>query len=208
VVYLVLNTQDGTTSIEDADGSYTEADMDMELGYWVGLVDIDGDGHADLAIGDAADERGGSEAGAILVVPGSSVGHYLVEDAVEWVLAGSVGDGVGLAAGIGDADGDGAEDMLVGVTSSRENLGGFYVVRTPAAGVTTLAVETPWFAGPETWDCVSSWYGCGLAYSAETLGGGHDLTGDGLEDWAVAAPYAEWESSSDGAILIWSGAEL
>ncbi len=83
--------------------------------------DLDGDGAAELYIGDSGDDTAASNAGAVWMftpTAGSS-GAWTSADAsaVFWGAAADDELGSGLAGG-GDADGDGNDDLLVGATGS------------------------------------------------------------------------------------------
>lgn len=90
------------------------------FGYWLrGGGDVDGDGLGELIVGAPLDDSGGADAGAVWLLYGplgadSSGGPSLSSDAAR--LSGlSAGDAAGYqAAGAGDLDGDGLDDVAVG----------------------------------------------------------------------------------------------
>ncbi len=78
-----------------------------------GAGDVDGDGHDDFLVGSRwADPGGLEDAGSVLVYSGATGGLLLRLDGTR------VKERLGLAAGVGDASGDGVDDLVVGVLSS------------------------------------------------------------------------------------------
>ncbi len=105
---------------EDVDGADLHllgADGGDELGASVaGALDLEGDGLTDLAIGAPAYDAGGSGAGAVWLLSGSSSGSLTLGDGEGVLILGADnGEALGTAAaGLGDTDGDGWEDLAVG----------------------------------------------------------------------------------------------
>lgn len=98
--------------------------------------DIDGDGRADLVLGaPGADDQGGSS-GAALVVSGSPDGAGAHERVIDPDGQGS--DNLGWAvAGVGDVNGDGAPDLVIGAVGVAHEQGVVYLVPgVPAAADT------------------------------------------------------------------------
>lgn len=73
------------------------------------LDDIDGDGHAEIVVGAADDDDAGTNAGAVYVKSGRT------GETLRKIRGAFPGDGFGVSvASLGDVDGDGRSDMVVG----------------------------------------------------------------------------------------------
>lgn len=78
--------------------------------------DINGDGNVDVAIGATGADDGGSESGAIYLIYGPITAATDLSTADAVIAGESAGDAAGnRIRGIGDFDGDGADDFAVGV---------------------------------------------------------------------------------------------
>lgn len=156
--------------------------------------DFDGDGIDDLAIGVPGETvRGRAGAGAVQVLYGTPR-RLGAADSELWTQARRgvttrvrAGDGFGTALTSGDFDGDGRDDLAVGVPGER--VGG----REDAGMVQVLA------GGPGGLEPAGAWRQTrrggldGLRQAragvGTTLAAG-DLTGDGIDDLAIGAPAA------------------
>jgi hypothetical protein len=173
--------------------------------------DFDGDGFADLAIGVPAESFGGTlAAGAVQVLYGTAAGISAAGDQV-WDQnkpnikdARESQDQFGAALAWGDFDGDGFDDLAVGVPF--EN-----VDRHPLAGAVNVLYGSGAglsSAGNQFWSQNSA----GVPDAAEeddsfgtSLAAG-DFDDDGFDDLAVGAPFESFGGKSDaGAVHVLYG---
>jgi hypothetical protein len=155
--------------------------------------DFNDDGRDDLAVGVYHDDVEGAEnAGAAHVFYGTAAGLTAVGDQL-WSqgTAGIEGDpepfdGFGTALTVGDFDGDGRDDLAVGVpfeeVGSLRNAGAVNVIYGAAAGL-AVADDQIWYQDVGTVADASE----DDDYFAETLAAG-DFDGDGVDDLAIGVP--------------------
>ena len=79
---------------------------------WAGF---NGDGLDDLLIGGAADSTVAAESGAAWLILGGLSGARAMADADASFWGGSAGDQTGYAVEMGDMNGDGLDDLIMGV---------------------------------------------------------------------------------------------
>jgi hypothetical protein len=130
-------------------------------------------------------------------VPGDSVGTHSLGDATLVVLGDAAAQNVGISvAGAGDIDGDGLDDVLLGVPSDQTagtQAGAAFLVYGGTAGSIDVSEAGITMIGPAAFDQV----GWGL--------GAGDVDGDGLRDLLVGGSNAD---GGDGAVYIVLGADL
>jgi hypothetical protein len=202
-------------TLTSADSVITGASTTDGLGHaFTGLGDLNGDGAIDLLVSaNSADPDGdGGREGASYLIYGpvtDILGTFSAADADVIYRGESTSDLAGTAiASLGDVDDDGVNDF--GVTAStysptsKSKAGTLYIVSgatTPTAGDVTLDdTTTRQFYGGKAFD----YLGGGLA-------GLGDINGDGVDDLAVGATFAEVNSfsSASGAVYIfYGGADL
>jgi hypothetical protein len=184
---------------DDCDGSFDNCPVDLDsadlivwgvdLGTSVGgsiaVGDVDADGTGDLVLG--APALGGAFSGAVFVVFGPVSGSTTVDDAIAF-SSGITSTDLGADVDAGDADGDGAEDLLLGSPSSDSA----YVYFGPIT------------ADRDIGDADASLVGATGDVTATFVQIAQDVDGDGVSDLLVGAPRAG--SSFEGTVYVTSGA--
>ncbi len=178
----------GDTGLYSADASWVGTALAEYTSLELGLVpDMDGDGYDEIAIGAYSNYEMGSDAGIQYLVYGEAAASWGLDVSLStadaWWLGEDENDRVGRAvAGLGDVDGDGLGDMLIGGcwNSSVHYKGGeAYLIlgsTTRESGEASIAAADASFTGSAESD-----------YLGRSVGAGGDLDGDGLADLAVGA---------------------
>ncbi|MEC7987800.1 MAG: MopE-related protein [Myxococcota bacterium] len=198
---------------QNCDGDSTHQSIDYVLegvthdvqgthfGRYLTGGDFNGDGVVDLFVGLPYHDQDASlsdETGKVIWIDGTQDFDFadIGEGDGYWTGA-AEGDRLGDSlAFIGDMDGDGASDALIGVKRSESGAGTVYLVNasTPSGSVE----DAVWHWQPER---VNSHFGHGL----DTAG---DLDGDGLPDALASAPYYDSPRKNCGAIVALLGADI
>lgn len=165
-----------------------------------GAGDVDGDGYDDVLIG-AGNDLDNPDGAAFLVLgseapvsmPLSSAdATFTAETAEQW--AGSD------VAGVGDVDGDGFDDMLVGAALDAEEVGAAYLILGgPGLASIGLGSADVKFTGAAT----GSWFGAGVSGAGDVNADGHaDLL---ISAWGYYNPYAGQTRKTAGSYLFLGG---
>ena len=194
----------GEISLADADVKFTGEAAGDAAGFAVtGAGDVNGDGIGDLLIGAPNhDSSSFSDVGAAyLVFGGTSLSDMGLGSANAifdgYSSNGTLGDGL---AGVGDVNGDGYDDILIGATGNNSTRGSTYLLLGPETGTRTLN---------------SSTYGDGITNgqtSYEGLGdrimGLPDLSGDGKDEIFIGShgySYATYGSAGCAYVIYGPG---
>lgn len=198
---------------QDSAGMVDVAEGGDNFGYALGVGDFDGDGFADLAIGVPHQNVGAAyDAGAVHVMYGAYSGLTAVGDEVWHQDSAGIqempedDETFGLALAVGDFDGDGYDDLAIGVP--RENVGAI-----EEAGAVNIIYGSPsglTATGDQVWHQNSSgiqgtaeehdFFGCSLAAG--------DFDHDGRDDLAIGALYEDVDGAENaGAVNVIYGAE-
>ena len=193
----------GTYYLYDADNVIYGAGSNDGLGWSLGGADVDGDGYADLFAGapyDDLDET--NDAGCLYLFPGSSSLAYdgAADDLSTLSICGAGSNdrlGWGAAPQLADFDGDGTIDLAVGAPGD-ESVALFWDIasRSGALSASDADVTLRGDGSPDTF----GW----------AMGSG-DVDGDAIADLVIGAPDGTSYDSSlsnDGAVWMWSGADL
>ncbi|MED5371201.1 MAG: MopE-related protein [Myxococcota bacterium] len=172
----------GTYDAGSADGVLVgEAPGDQVFSV-VGLGDSNGDGKGDLLIGARGNDDRAEDAGKVYFWSGPVAGEVSLADAdATWTGVGA-GDQTGLVM-TGDLNGDGHQDALIGAQKNDNggtDAGAVFVVHGPFGA--WLGDQGLYSANAFIKGVAGSQAGGGLA----SVG---DLSGDGIEDLLIGAPY-------------------
>ncbi|MCB9759813.1 MAG: FG-GAP repeat protein [Alphaproteobacteria bacterium] len=184
-IYLVSGHAEGWgTSLADADASLDgEGSTESAGKRLVGEADFNGDGHVDLAVAAPYADTG---RGRVYGVPGGVdawTSGAALADAPVRVVGDNYYDYVGFTVAASDLDGDGDDELAVGVPLSDVAYNGGGVVLIFDGGADFFA-STPTAAATFTGEFDDHQLGTGLH-------GGADLDGDGREELVMGA-VAAW----------------
>ncbi|MGY1524141.1 FG-GAP repeat protein [Streptomyces sp. MN3] len=169
---------------EGTPGVPGDAGMDSTFGYSLAAGDLNGDGHADLAVGQPLDSAvGRSGAGSIRLLFGS--GNGLTSDSAVWLDQGSpnvpggpeAGDRFGEQLAIGDVNGDGHGDLVVSAIGEQ--------IPGSSDRGSVLVLFGPFDDGPTSGQYIGSTYMDGVSEFSGTALAVGDFNGDPYADVAV-----------------------
>ncbi len=185
-VHVAMAPFEGHISLADA--VHLIADQpDDKAGVSLASGDLDGDGLDDVVVGSFGT---GTVPGAAYVVLAPPVTDTLLSDADAIVLNDDPSDEAGCQVGVGDADGEGPEDLLVGTPSADDRAGAVQLYHGPLSGSYAIG------------DADARWRG---EAADDTLGEGlfvDDLDGDGAMDLILGAPLEASEAEAGGAVYL------
>lgn len=114
--YLVYGPINGTIDLANADAVFRGVDFGDRAGWAVSAAgDVNGDGYDDLLVGARYSDANGVFSGEAYLVFGPVSGIQSLTDADVTFSAVAEGDEIGSSlAGVGDVDGDGLDDIVIG----------------------------------------------------------------------------------------------
>ncbi len=175
-----------TWPLESGPASLLGRDPDAGGGRVAAVGDLDDDGTPDLAVGAPLDDNDGPDAGRVYLFSGADVDvRNLDLDAADVIIGGADGDDLlgWSVAGAGDLNGDGFADLAVAALLRREGDG----------SGTVFLFFGPW----DGWGADLSVADADVVVRGEKLNAGSgyalaaggDVTGNGLDDLWIGAPY-------------------
>lgn len=167
------------------------------------IADLNGDGKAEILVGASGNEAGGADAGAAYVVFGKSTGTQVNLSNVAagsggYRITGQAGEQVGSAlASIGDVNGDGKADILIGAPGSDRAYVVFGKSTTGEVHLSDVAAGLGGFAiTPGAYGSLQD-----LSVSA-----GGDFNRDGIADYIIGTPHDSEGGADAGAVyVVWGG---
>jgi FG-GAP repeat len=205
---LQVTTPGAQTWTEESGGVPGNAEAGDRFGGALAVGDLDGDGHADLAIGVSGKDVGGVDgSGSVVVLLATGSGLQTSGPAAQAWTEPDVGvpatalDGFGSSVGAGDFDGDGHDDLAIGIpyrdqSATTPDSGSAAVLYGSAAGpqVTNPPAQVWTQNSPNVDESAQS--GDRFAFS---LASG-DLNQDGFDELLVGVPYeGVWNGSKQVA---------
>ena len=217
VVHVLYGSGDGTTTdgnqLLHAGNSGGAISSSEGFGWSLAFGDFDGDGRDDLAIGAGNhDAPWADNSGRVYVLYGGTSpdaplgqGEAFDQDTAGVPTHVEAGDRFGATLTSGDYDGDGRDDLAIGVPEEgidgRVDAGAVYVMWGTGSGLTP---SDDTFLTEDTPGVVSK--AVAHEYFAEALASG-DVDGDGRDDLVAAAPFTTIDSHTGaGAIHVLFGA--
>ncbi|HEV2746147.1 MAG TPA: integrin alpha, partial [Allosphingosinicella sp.] len=215
---------DLATPLAAADGFAIQNDAAHDhLGFSVsGAGDYNGDGFADLIVGERYGDNAGDNAGKSYVVFGKASGFATIDlagaDAGDdfIILQGDdTGDQLGTSVSFaGDVNGDGLDDLVIGAPRGEDdiyNSGQAYVIfGKPAGSETDIDLDDDDVGGPIA---AADGYVIGIGSSSsydsfgQAVSGAGDVNGDGFDDIIVGAPQADFGNGDRGAAYVIFGTD-
>jgi len=180
---------------QNSGGIPGSADSDDLFGASLASGDLNGDGFDDLVIGVPGEDTGGNtDVGAVHVIYGGTgaggalgSGGSFVLTSFAWGEARETGDEFGRTVAVGDFDGDGFDDIVIGCplegVGANSNAGMLHIAYGQSAGGITAGptFTQSMFGDPEE-------FSDELGFSLAVL----DVNGDGFTDVAIGVPYEDY----------------
>ncbi len=198
---------------QDSPGISERAQMRDQFGQSVAAGDFDGDGHDDLVAGAwFEDDRNlFSNEGGFHVIYGTDAGlsaarnRFWHQDVPGVADRMQLSDNVGQALGVGDLDGDGFDDLAVGIPSAdlssdvHDNQGAVHLFYGSPRGLDARRDRYLTQDSPGVLERAERFDHLGESVSAA------DLDGDGFDDLIAAAPWEDGRRADEGVVHVLPG---
>ena len=210
---VLYGSADGLTAASTVWNQGGEAETGDQYGATLAAGDFDRDGYDDLAVGIPRVDLGGvADAGAVQIYYGSGTGiHERVSNDFWHQDRSGVADTAdeydffGSSLTVGDFDGDGYDDLAVGVPY--EDVGSPVITNTGAVNVLYGSSTGVTGSGSDYWHqdvgSIGSLCEEGDRFGFALTAG--DFDGDGYDDLAVGVPYEDWNDLDTGIVQVLYG---
>jgi MYXO-CTERM domain-containing protein len=197
--YLYYGSATGIAASSEQKLTASDTGAGQYFGHGLDLAgDLDADGYDDVVVGAVGDADAGVYAGAGYVYYGSATGLSLATEqkltASDAVERDQLGGG---AAGAGDLDGDGFDDIVLGaagVDDGGSSSGAAYIYYGSASGVLAASEEKLTASDADSSDLFG-----------QVLASAGDLDGDGYDDLILGVAGDDDDGSGSGAAYVYSG---
>ena len=199
-VYVILSPPTGSIYLSSADAMLIGENAGDYAAYVAGPGDVDGDGYDDALVGANQYDGPGLSSGVAYLVLGPINTDLDLSSADAIIEGESTGDHAGAElTGIGDSDGDGRADVLIGARYDDDggtNAGAAYLFYGPFSGALSMTDANAKLVGESAGD------------EAGLVGGWGDVNGDGAMDLLVGGDLDDDGGTDAGAAWLFYGSGM